>query len=201
MTGLKLDLATLGKQLVKGAAIPQPELIEKLQSMTSLVDDSIQLVRKVASSLRPSILDDFGLVPALQWQSREFEARAGIPCETVLSPDLTQRELDSDRSTALFRIAQELLTNVMRHAHASHVRLTLREESDGLLLEVSDNGRGIKKQEYVDPTTLGLRGMQERVALFGGTLHIDGDPGKGTTVRAWMPQRSEHVEDHTTSAV
>lgn len=201
LTGLKLDLATLGKQLAKGAAMPQPELIEKLQSMTSLVDDSIQLVRKVASSLRPSILDDFGLVPALQWQAREFEARAGIPCETVLSPDLTQRELDSDRSTALFRIAQELLTNVMRHAHASHVRLALREESDGLLLEVSDNGRGIKKQEYVDPTTLGLRGMQERVALFGGTLHIDGDPETGTTVRAWMPQRREHVEDHTTSAV
>ncbi len=201
LTGLKLDLAALGKQLVKGAATSQPELIEKLHSMTTLVDDSIQLVRKVASSLRPSILDDFGLVPALQWQAREFEARAGIPCETALSPDLSQRELDPDRSTALFRIAQELLTNVMRHAHASRVRLVLREESDGLLLEVSDNGGGIKKQDYVDPTTLGLRGMQERVALFGGTLHIDGDPETGTTVRAWMPQRSNHAEDHTTSAV
>ena len=88
-----------------------------------------------------------------------------------------------------------------RKPHGALVRLALREESDGLLLEVSDNGRGIKKQEYVDPTTLGLRGMQERVALFGGTLHIDGDPETGTTVRAWIPQRREHVEDHTTSAV
>jgi two-component system sensor histidine kinase UhpB len=201
LTGLKLDLAALGKQLAKGVATSQPELIEKLQSMTSLVDDSIQLVRKVASSLRPSILDDFGLVPALQWQAREFEARAGIPCETALSPDLSQRELDPDRSTALFRIGQELLTNVMRHAHASRVRLALREESDGLLLEVSDNGGGIKKQDYVDPTTLGLRGMQERVALFGGTLKIDGDPKTGTTVRAWIPHRSEHVEDHTISVL
>jgi two-component system sensor histidine kinase UhpB len=201
LTGLKLDLAVLGKQLAKGAATSQPELIEKLHSMAALVDDSIQLVRKVASSLRPSILDDLGLVPALQWQAREFEARAGIPCETALSPNLSQRELDPDQSTALFRIAQELLTNVMRHAHASRVRLALREESDGLLLEVSDNGRGIKKQDYVDPTTLGLRGMQERVELFGGTLHIDGDPEKGTTILAWMPQRSEHVEDHTTSAL
>jgi signal transduction histidine kinase len=137
----------------------------------------------------------------LQWQAREFEARAGIPCETSLSPELSQWELDPDRSTALFRIAQELLTNVMRHAHASRVRLALREESDGLLLEVSDDGRGIKKQDYVDPTTLGLRGMQERVALFGGTLDINGDPEKGTTVRAWMPQRSKRAEDHTTSAV
>lgn len=201
LTGLKLDLAALGKQLVKGAATSQPELIEKLQSMTTLVDDSIQLVRKVASSLRPSILDDLGLVPALQWQAREFEARAGIPCETELSPNLSQRELDPDRSTALFRIAQELLTNVMRHAHASRVRLALREESTGLLLEVSDNGRGIAEREYVNPTTLGLRGLQERVALFGGTLHIDGDPETGTTVRAWIPLGSEHAENRTTSAL
>ena len=201
LTGLKLDLAVLGKQLAKGTATSQPELIEKLQSMTALVDDSIQLVRKVASSLRPSILDDLGLVQALQWQAREFEARAGIPCETALSQNLSQRELDPDRSTALFRIAQELLTNVMRHAQASRVRLALCEESDGLLLEVSDNGRGIKNEAYVDPTTLGLRGMQERVALFGGTLHIAGESEKGTTVRAWIPQRGEHDENRTTSAL
>jgi len=201
LTGLKLDLAALGKQVAKGVATSQPELIEKLQSMAALVDDSIQLVRKVASSLRPSILDDLGLVPALQWQAREFEARAGIPCETELSQNLSQRELDPDRSSALFRIAQELLTNVMRHAHASRVRLALREESGGLLLEVSDNGCGIAEREYVNPTTLGLRGLQERVALFGGTLHIDGDPGKGTTVRAWIPRGSEYAENRTTSAL
>ncbi|MEO6545391.1 MAG: PAS domain-containing protein [Nitrospiraceae bacterium] len=201
LTGLKLDLATLCKQLTKGTAMSQPELIEKLQSMAALVDDSIQLVRKVASSLRPSILDDFGLVPALQWQAREFEARAGIPCETALSADLSERKLDPDRSSALFRIAQELLTNVMRHAHASRVRLTLREESDGLLLEVSDDGRGIAEREYVNPTTLGLRGLQERVALFSGTLQIHGEQGKGTTVRAWIPQGSEHVENRTISVL
>ena len=160
----------------------------------------LQLVRKVASSLRPGILDDLGLVPALQWQAREFEERAGIPCEAVLSQDLSQRELDPDRSTALFRIAQELLTNVMRHAHASRARLVLREETDGLLLEVSDNGLGISEQDHVNPTTLGLRGMRERVALFGGTLHIHGAPDKGTTVQAWIPQRSEHAENLTREA-
>jgi two-component system, NarL family, sensor histidine kinase UhpB len=201
LTGLKLDLAALGKQVAKGVATSKPELIEKLQSMAALVGDSIHLVRKVASSLRPSILDDLGLVPALQWQAREFEARAGIPCETALSQNLSQRELDPDRSTALFRIAQELLTNVMRHAHASRVRLALREESDGLLLEVSDDGCGIAEREYVNPTTLGLRGLQERVALFGGTLHIVGDPEKGTSVWAWIPQGSEHAENRTTSAL
>ncbi len=201
LTGLKLDLAALGKQVAKGVSTSQPELIEKLQSMAALVDDSIHLVRKVASSLRPSILDDLGLVPALQWQAREFEARAGIPCETELSQNLSQREIDPDQSSALFRIAQELLTNVMRHAHASRVRMALREESDGLLLEVSDDGRGIAERKHVNPTTLGLRGLQERVALFGGTLHIDGDPGKGTTVLAWIPRGSEHAENRTISAL
>ncbi len=201
LTGLKLDLAALGKQVAKSVTMPQPELIEKLQSMAALVGDSIHLVRKVASSLRPSILDDLGLVPALQWQAREFEARAGIPCETELSQNLSQREIDADQSSALFRIAQELLTNVMRHAHASRVRMALREESDVLLLEVSDNGCGIAERKHVNPTTLGLRGLQERVALFGGTLHIDGDPGKGTTVRVCIPRGSEHAENRTISAL
>ena len=200
LTGLKLDLSSLGKHLAQHASTLQPEVIEKLDSIGALVDDSIQLVRKVASSLRPGILDDLGLVPALQWQAREFEERAGIPCEAVLSPDLSQRELDPDRSTALFRIAQELLTNVMRHAHASRARLVLREETDGLLLEVSDNGVGISEQDHVNPTTLGLLGMWERVALFGGTLHIHGAPDKGTTVQAWIPQRSEHAENLTREA-
>ena len=200
LTGLKLDLSSLGKHLAQHASTLQPEVIEKLDSIGALVDDSIQLVRKVASSLRPGILDDLGLVPALQWQAREFEERAGIPCEAVLSPDLSQRELDPDRSTALFRIAQELLTNVMRHAHASRARLVLREETDGLLLEVSDNGVGISEQDHVNPTTLGLLGMWERVALFGGTLHIHGAPDKGTTVQAWIPQRSEHAENATREA-
>lgn len=193
LTGLKLDLASLGKQLARDAALSRLELMEKLQSMTTLVNDSIQLVRRVASDLRPSVLDDLGLIPALQWQAREFEARAGFPCETALCQDLAQRELDPDRSSALFRIAQELLTNVMRHARASHVCLALREESNGWMLEVSDNGRGIAEKDYVNPTTLGLRGMQERVALFGGTLKFYGEPEKGTTVRVWMPQRSDYA--------
>jgi two-component system, NarL family, sensor histidine kinase UhpB len=193
LTGLKLDLASLGKRLARDAALSRPELMERLQIMTTLVNDSIQLVRRVASDLRPSVLDDLGLIPALQWQAREFEARAGFPCETALSQDLAQRELDPDRSSALFRIAQELLTNVMRHACASYVCLALREESNGWLLEVSDNGRGIAERDHVNPTTLGLRGMQERVALFGGTLKFYGEPEKGTTVQVWMPQRSDHA--------
>lgn len=193
LTGLKLDLASLSKRLARDAAPSRLELMEKLQSMTTLVNESIQLVRRVASDLRPSVLDDLGLIPALQWQAREFEARAGFPCETALSQDLAERELGPDRSSALFRIAQELLTNVMRHARASYVCLALREESSGWMLEVSDNGRGIAEKDYVNPTTLGLRGMQERVALFGGTLKFCGEPEKGTTVRVWMPQGSGHA--------
>jgi len=201
LTGLKLDLTSLAKQLAKNASTSNPEWTGKLQSMVALVDDSIHFVRKVASSLRPSLLDDLGLAAALQWQAREFEARAGIPCETVLSPDLIERVLDPDLSTALFRIAQELLTNVMRHAHATRVRLVLREESGGFFLEVSDNGRGITMQEHVNPTTLGLRGIQERVSLFDGTLHIEGSPEQGTTVRAWIPQRSEYGGQRTPTSL
>jgi two-component system sensor histidine kinase UhpB len=191
LTGLKLDLTSLGKQLARDATLSRPDLMEKVQRMSTLVNDSIQVVRRVASDLRPSMLDDLGLIPALQWQAREFEARTGVPCETALSQDLAQRELDPERSSALFRIAQELLTNIMRHARASHVCLALREESDGWLLEVCDNGSGIREKDYANPTTLGLRGMQERVALFGGTMKFHGEREKGTTVRVWMPQRSD----------
>jgi signal transduction histidine kinase len=168
--------------------------MDKLQAMMRLVNDSIQLVRRVASDLRPSILDDLGLIPALQWLAREFESRAGFPCEMAMNPDPAQGNLDPDRSSALFRIAQELLTNVMRHARASRVRLALREESNGWLLEVSDNGRGIADKDHVNTTTLGLRGIQERVTLFGGTLEFRGEPQKGTMVRVWMPQQSDHAE-------
>lgn len=193
LTGLKLDLSWLSRQVAREAAALPTLVMDKLQAMTKLVNDSIQLVRRVASDLRPSILDDLGLIPALQWQAREFESRAGFSCETAMPPDLAQRNLDPDRSSALFRIAQELLTNVMRHARASRARLALSEESNGWLLEVSDNGRGIADKDHINPTTLGLRGIQERVTLFGGTLEFRGEPHKGTTVRVWMPQRSDHA--------
>jgi len=194
LTGLKLDLSWLGKQLAKNDAAMQLHVMDKLQAMTALVNDSIQLVRRVASDLRPSILDDLGLVPALQWQAREFESRAGVPCETALDSNLTLKNLDMKKISALFRIAQELLTNVMRHACASHVRLALGEESKGVMLEVSDNGRGISENDHVNPVTLGLRGIQERVVLFGGRLEFQSEPNKGTTVRVWMPKSIDHAE-------
>ena len=198
LTGLKLDLSSLGKQLTKHGG--HSDLVMKVQAMGALVGDSIQQVRKVASSLRPSVLDDFGLIPALEWQAREFEARTGIPCKTALSADLSTKDLDPDECIALFRMAQELLTNVMRHARASHACLALQEDSGGLLLEVSDDGCGISERDYINPTTLGLRGVQERLSLLGGTLRIHGDPGKGTTVRTWIPHRGERDKKHTKSA-
>jgi two-component system sensor histidine kinase UhpB len=199
LTGLKLDLTSLGKRFAKegGASL---DLIERLQSMVASVDDSIQLVRKVASSLRPSVLDDLGLIPALQWQAREFEARAGIPCKAELSAQLAGQVFDPDLATVLFRVAQELLTNIMRHARASRAQLILREEGDGLLLEVTDDGCGIRERDHVEPTTLGLRGMQERVALYGGRLEMKGESDKGTIVRVWLPQQHHHAENHVSSA-
>ena len=199
LTGLKLDLTSLGKRFANGGGA-SPDLIERVQSMVASVDDSIQLVRKVASSLRPSVLDDLGLIPALQWQAREFEARAGILCEAELSPQLAQWAFDPDQATTLFRVAQELLTNIMRHACASRARLSLREEGDGLQLEVTDDGCGIRERDYVEPTTLGLQGMQERVALYGGRLEIKGEPDKGTIVRVWLPHKHPHEEHRASPA-
>jgi two-component system, NarL family, sensor histidine kinase UhpB len=199
LTGLKLDLSSLSRDLAKAGGA-SARLISRLQTMAESVDDGIHLVRKVASSLRPSVLDDLGLIPALQWQVREFEVRAGIPCVFELSERLAEREFEPDQATALFRVAQELLTNVMRHARATHAGLVFCEDKDGVLLQVTDNGCGIQEKDHVKPTTLGLRGMEERVAMHGGRLLITGEPHKGTTVKVWMPQKSRHEQYHIQSA-
>jgi PAS domain S-box-containing protein len=182
LTALKMDLAWIAKQLPADCA----QLIEKTTDMSAMVDGTIQTVRRVASQLRPRMLDDLGLVAALEGQAGEFQSRTGIGCTLALAEDVS--ELNRDQATAIFRIFQEVLTNIARHSQATKIRVVLKEKPDGIHLDVNDNGIGITDSQVNDPLSLGLIGMRERVQSFGGTLGFKSAPGKGTSVRMVMPQ-------------
>jgi two-component system sensor histidine kinase UhpB len=195
LTGLKLDLAWLNRQLThRTGGHDTAPLTEKIRSMVSAVDTAIQSVRRIARSLRPCVLDDLGLQPALEWLAHEFQSRSGVPCEVIMRSSAAISRIDPDRATAIFRITQELLTNVARHAQATTVRILYREEKDGVLLEVEDNGRGISVDRSAAHATLGLRGIRERVELFGGMLRIHGERGVGTAVTAYLPLEKDHAD-------
>jgi PAS domain S-box-containing protein len=181
LTALKMELSFLQKKLPRS----QDKLIEKAESMTGLIDTTIQSVKRISSELRPGVLDHLGLSAAIEWQAQEFAKRSGIPCQVVFEP--REIELDKDRTTALFRIFQEALTNIARHANATEISVLLRAQNDDLLLQVRDNGRGISENEKTDPKSLGLIGIRERVHNWGGSLSIAGIPDRGTTVTVWFP--------------
>lgn len=182
MTGLKMDLAWLNKRIRDAS---DESLKQKIASMNEMIDDTIRTIRHISSELRPSILDDFGLAATIEWQAREFEARTEIKCRiTSLAEDVP---LDEARATALFRIFQEILTNVMRHAHATVVEVSMEEQDGELILRVKDNGVGIRETDVADTSSLGLLGMRERALVFGGQIGIEGSEGEGTTVTVRIP--------------
>jgi len=181
LTGLKMDLAWMTNRLPD----EQDVLRDKSASMLELIDATIQAVRRISTQLRPGILDDLGLTAAIEWQAQEFQTRTGVHCE--FATELEDFHLDRDRATAVFRIFQETLTNIARHAHATQVVVSLTESQGDLVLEVRDNGRGVTVREIADPQSLGLLGMRERALLFGGEVRIGGSPGTGTTVTARIP--------------
>jgi len=181
LTALKIDLAWVGQHLADQPA----GLRAKLQRMVRLVDETVEAVRQLATELRPGVLDDLGLVAALEWQIREFQERTGVACTFVRSPaDLA---VDPARATAVFRICQEALTNVVRHAEATEVEIALRMEARTLILEVRDNGKGIPAAAVTDPHSIGLMGMRERVLPWRGEVAFQGRPGHGTLVRVALP--------------
>jgi signal transduction histidine kinase len=181
LTGLKIDLSWLASRLPKSLG----PLIEKTSKMSAHIDETIQTVRQISTELRPGILDHLGLVAALEWQANEFQTRSGIQC-TVKS-SLNGAILDEDLNTAFFRIFQETLTNVLRHAEATRVEVHLRENGENLILEVKDNGRGITPAEIANFKSIGLLGMRERAALLGGDVSITGARRKGTRVIVSIP--------------
>lgn len=180
LTGLKMDVAWLQSHLDP----QQSALLTKTQAMSKLIDTTIQMVRRISTELRPGILD-LGLVATIEWQLNEFQARTGITGKLTSSREETT--LAEDGSTAVFRILQEILTNVARHAQATQVEVSLEESADVLTLRVQDNGRGMTESEIYSPKSIGLLGMQERARLQAGEVHFQGTPGQGTTVTVRLP--------------
>jgi PAS domain S-box-containing protein len=181
MTALKMDLSWLSKRLPKD----QESLVEKSKSMSKLVDMTVQTVQKISAELRPGLLDDLGLVAAIEWQAGQFRERTGIECEAALDPDSIS--LDRERSTMFFRILQEALTNVTRHSQATRVKIGLIKRERKLLLRVRDNGKGITKSQICNANSLGLIGMRERVRPWRGRVKIRGVQNKGTILVVSMP--------------
>lgn len=181
LTGLKMYISSLHKKIA-----PQEEDIkEKFTSTLQLIEDTIKSVRKISMDLRPSMLDDLGLMAALEWQSNEFEKRSGIDTEFINQTG--NREIPNRLKTGLFRIYQESLTNVARHADAKKIVSSLKLENDSLTLTITDDGKGFSFKNIESKKTLGLFGMKERTLEMGGHYEIKSEPGVGTTVLVTVP--------------
>jgi PAS domain S-box-containing protein len=186
LTGLKIDFAWLKKRLPEaGDEAVRAKLEERLNATVELLDESLVSVKNLSASLRPRVLDTFGLSAAIEWQCHEFNRRTGIVCDCRLPDD--EVPLGLERSTALFRVFQEILTNVARHSQATGFEVELKVAESRVKLCVRDNGIGMTDEEVAAPTSLGLLGMRERVAQFGGDITVKGKPGEGTSVIACIP--------------
>jgi signal transduction histidine kinase len=184
LTTLKFDVARLAEDT---ESIP---LSERMLAMGRFIDGLIGRVREISAELRPVILDNLGLCAAIEWQVEEFQKRTGIACnvEAIPQDDL---KLDPGLATALFRVFQEILTNVARHAQATDVVVRLEEDDGRLQMLVRDNGRGIEKEELTAPDSLGILGMNERMMPFGGEISIQGRRRQGTRVKVAIPMDEE----------
>jgi PAS domain S-box-containing protein len=181
LTALKVDLARLAAKLPR----EQPALVESVRVMIGVADAAIHSMRRIATDLRPPVLDDLGLMAALDWQAREFQERTGIACR--FTSGVADLPIGPEAATAIFRICQEALTNVTRHACATAVEIRLAADGGTVVMIAQDNGRGITDGERADKKSLGLLGMRERAALLGGEAIIAGRPGEGTTVTLRLP--------------
>ncbi|MGD8305610.1 MAG: PAS domain S-box protein [Ignavibacteria bacterium] len=182
LTALKMDISWLKKN----PDLSDENKIAKFDTLLDLTDSTIQTVKRLATKLRPGILDDLGLVPAIEWQKDEFESRFRIKCNLKIN---NKEIVTKDAiSVAVFRIVQETLTNVARHSNATRVDIKLDfQENNRLILEIHDNGVGIDNRKIKSPKSFGLIGMKERVSLLNGTMEVIGNPSKGTLVRVSIP--------------
>jgi PAS domain S-box-containing protein len=186
LTSLKWDLEAMEKIFsASGKRLPAPALRKKMAAILGLTDTTIDIVRRIASELRPSLLDDLGLAAAIEWHARKFQNRTGI----IVDCDCPQADvvLSQEQSTAVFRIFQEALRNILRHAQATRVYVIMAEEAGAFVLTIKDNGRGITEEEKSGPLSIGLLGMQERAHLIGGEIEIAGVAGAGTAVTVRLP--------------
>jgi two-component system sensor histidine kinase UhpB len=194
VTGLKLDV----RWLASGLSGAKPVVMDKIASLSQSIDDTLNAMRRVAADLRPTMLDDLGLVAALEWLTEDFGNRTGL--HALLELDVKELSCDCDRSenemaTAVFRIVQECLTNVVRHAQALHVRVFLGCTDGKLTLLVSDDGKGMDMKDEINRNSYGTIGMRERVHRLGGTFNLASAPGKGTHVKVSLPIMKQPVKD------
>ena len=181
LAALKIDVSWLANRLPDD----KPALAEKAREMAELIDVTVETVQRIATELRPQLLYDLGLSTAMEWHANEFRKRTGIECN--LSLTIGRLKLDPARSTALYKIYKEALTNVMRHAKATRVDVSLKKKKKGIMLQVKDNGRGIRDAEINDPKSVGLIGINERAHLWGGETHISGIADEGTILTVIIP--------------
>lgn len=185
LTALKMDLAWMNNRL----NTEQEPLLMKTRAMLQLTDRAIQTARTLSSELSPKVVEDLGLEAALEWLTEEFQNRTGIECKlTIKSKNIA---LEPERATAVFRILQEAMTNIARHANATEAKVNLRKINNSLVLEVMDNGRGIAKEQVANPKSFGLVGMRERAHFCSGEVKITGSQNKGTAVIVRIPLNKE----------
>jgi two-component system sensor histidine kinase UhpB len=185
LTVLKIQITLLSNKLRED----QKDLKEKINGLSKVIDESVESVQKITSKLRPGILDELGLIPAIEWQTQEF--RNVTDKLFSLSLPSIEISINKEKSTAVFRIFQEAVTNIIRHASANHVYISLNLSHPKLILEIRDNGLGISSEQIKNPRSLGIIGMKERALAVGGEVNIEGIPTKGTTVKVEIPYRVE----------
>lgn len=181
LTALKIELSWLTRRFPQEQGL----LLEKTEAMSELIDGAIRTVKRISSELRPGVLDDLGLADAVEWQTQEFGKLTDINVRFSARPE--NIVLDRDRSTAIFRVCQEALTNIARHADATRVSVSLREGPDRVSLKITDNGRGIEESQIQNPRAFGLIGMRERARYWGGEVKISRGAEKGTVVAVSIP--------------
>ena len=187
LVALKMDVSLILQKLAQtDQEVSRAELTREIQSLDSQIDKSLETVHRVIAGIRPETINKLGLRGAIEWQAHEFEVRTGIPVE-VRSDFETITMRDPNFAMALFRIFQEVLVNVGRHANASRVEATIREETEFLLMQIKDNGRGIHENDLQKDFSFGLLGLKERVFLLQGEVEIQGVPDVGTTVSVRIP--------------
>lgn len=181
LTGLKIEIKLLEKELKP----VQPQLLIRTHEMLALTDRILLAMRDIATELRPSVLDNLGLVAALEWQAEAFQHRSGILC--TIDADFDDTQLDNSLATAIFRIFQESLSNVLHHSEATEVNIRLNSQDETLLMTVQDNGKGISSEQINKPRSLGILGMRERALPFSGEIVVGNAPQGGAAVRLTVP--------------
>jgi two-component system, NarL family, sensor histidine kinase UhpB len=178
MTGMRMHL----RAALSSGGATLPAVREQLDHAIELADSAMQSVHRIITDLRPSVLDHLGVWAAIDWLAEQMETRTGVTCKTAIDDVVRNYTITGERATGVFRIVQESLTNVARHAQATHVHIRARLDKTTLTLEISDNGTGISQERLLSIESVGLLGMHERASRLGGDLRVSGEAGGGTRV-------------------